>query len=312
MLVTEPAPEPVPGRAETIEVCVCTFRRESLSATLASLAAQVLPGAVSLRVIVADNDHADERRAAIVAEARALGIALDYVHAPARNISVARNACLSAASADWIAFIDDDEVARPDWLAQLIAVRDGHEIVFGVSQAGYPDPATPGWIVAGDFHSNRLSRNDPPWNGYTANVLIDRRFATAHGLRFAEALGQTGGEDTRFFFAARTAGARFGYAPQAIVDEATPLARASLRWLALRRYRAGQIHHLLLREQGGAARGAVTAVAKAGACLIAALFALPRLPRAAAHALRGALHIGVVAAALGFAPYREYAERRGR
>lgn len=299
-------------RSETIAVCACTFRRESLSETLASLARQVLPEGLSLSVVVADNDLGDDRRAGIEAEARALGLVLRYVHAPARNISIARNACLSATSEDWIAFIDDDEVARPDWLAQLLAEREGHEVVFGVSQAGYPDPETPQWIVSGDFHSNRLAGNDPPWNGYTANVLIDRRFAAARGLRFAEELGQTGGEDTRFFFDAQLAGARFGYAPLAIVDEATPLARASLRWLALRRYRAGQIHHLLLREQGGAWRGSVAAVAKAGACMIAALVAMPDPPRAAAHALRGALHLGVVAAALGFAPYREYAERKGR
>lgn len=300
----------VPG--ETVEVCVCTFRRESLNATLASLARQELPPGLSLAVIVADNDSDDRRRAGIEAAGRDLGLELRYVHAPARNISIARNACLDAASRDWIAFIDDDEEARPDWLARLIAARPGHEIVFGVSQAGYPDPATPRWIVSGDFHSNRLSGNDPPWNGYTANVLIDRRFAAAHRLRFFEELGQTGGEDTRFFFEADRAGARFGYAPQAIVDEATPLARTSLRWLALRRYRAGQIHHMLLREQGGATKGSLAAVAKAGACLAAALVALPRPERAAGHVLRGALHVGVVAAALGFAPYREYAEPRAR
>ncbi len=296
----------------TIAVCVCTFRRESLSETLASLAAQILPEGLALNVVVADNDLRDDRRTDIEARGRELGLALCYVHAPARNISVARNACLAAADADWIAFIDDDEVARPDWLAKLIAARRDNEVVFGVSQAGYPDPATPPWVVAGDFHSNRLAGNDPPWNGYTANVLIDRRFVAAHGLRFAEELGQTGGEDTRFFFDAQLAGARFGYAPLAIVDEATPLARANLRWLALRRFRAGQIHHMLLREQGGAGRGSLAAVAKAGACLAAALVALPRPAHAAARALRGALHIGVVAAALGFAPYREYAERKGR
>lgn len=304
--------EPAINRSETVAVCICTFRRESLGETLASLAAQVVPVGLLLSVIVADNDHGDDRRAGIEAQGRALGLALCYVHAPARNISIARNACLTAATADWIAFIDDDEVARPDWLAQLIAERDGHEVVFGVSQAGYPDPATPKWIVAGDFHSNRLAGNDPPWNGYTANVLIDRRFAANHGLRFAEELGQTGGEDTRFFFDAERAGARFGYAPLAIVDEATPLARASLRWLALRRIRAGQIHHMLLREQGGAGRGSLAAAAKAGACLVAAIVALPRPARAAAHALRGALHLGVIGAALGFAPYREYGERKKR
>jgi succinoglycan biosynthesis protein ExoM len=233
-----------------VDVCVCTFRRESLSLTLASLATQVLPAGTALRVIVADNDTTDGRREEIGATAAAHGLGHRYVHAPARNISIARNACLDAASGDWLAFIDDDEVAAPDWLAKLLAARDGHQIVFGVSEARYPDPATPGWVSAGDFHSNRIEGNDAPWNGYTANVLIDRRFMVAHGLRFDPALGQTGGEDTMFFLEAEIAGASFGYCPAAIVHEDTPIARANLRWLLLRRYR---------RDGGSQGAGAVRA-----------------------------------------------------
>lgn len=291
-----------------VDICICTFRRPSLELTLASVAAQVLPAGVRMRVIVADNDDMPSRRAQITAAAAALGLELTYVHAPARNISVARNACLDAADAGWIAFIDDDEVASPEWLGSLLAARAEHDIVFGVSQARYPDPATPGWVKRGDFHSNRIAGNDAAWNGYTANVLIDRSLVTAHGLRFAVELGQTGGEDTMFFFDAYRAGARFGYAPAAIVHEDTPIARARLRWLALRRFRSGQIHHLLLRRQGGSRLATLpVATAKALACFAQGALNLPWPSRAAAAVLRGMLHMGVVASILGRAPYREYA-----
>jgi succinoglycan biosynthesis protein ExoM len=291
---------------ETIDICICTFRRDSLSLMLASLSAQIVPTGTAMRVIIADNDATDVRRTGIDQKARELGLDLLYLHAPERNISTARNACLDAASNDWLAFVDDDEVAAPDWLKKLLAARDGHHIVFGVSQARYPDPATPAWIVEGDFHSNRIDGNDGAWNGYTANVIMDRRFITTHRLRFAEALGQIGGEDTMFFLEADMAGAQFGYCPEAIVFEDTPLARANLRWLLLRRYRAGQIHHMGMRRRGRAGVASLLAVPKAMALFTSAALLLPWRGFSARYALRGALHVGHVAAALGFAPYREY------
>lgn len=295
---------------ETIDICICTFRRESLSAMLESLAGQVMPPGVAMRIIVADNDTTAVRRAGILAAAGALGLDCAYVHAPERNISIARNACLTAASSDWLAFVDDDEVAAPDWLAQLLAARDAHQIVFGVSQALYPDSATPRWIAEGDFHSNRIEGNDGPSNGYTANVLIDRRFVARHGLSFAEALGQIGGEDTMFFLDAELAGASFGYCPAAIVFEDTHPARANMRWLLLRRYRAGQIHHMAMKRRGRGAVASILAVPKAMALYGCAVLLLPWRVRSTGYALRATLHIGHAAAALGFAPYREYGSRQ--
>ena len=59
-------------------------------------------------------------------------IDISYIHAPARNISIARNACVEAATGKWIAFIDDDELASENWLQHHYdeAIRKGHDLEF--------------------------------------------------------------------------------------------------------------------------------------------------------------------------------------
>ena len=72
-----------------IDIGICTFRRDSLYGTLESLAAQQGPDSLTLRIIVADNDEQPLKQAEIEAQAKELGLNLWYVHAPARNISIA-------------------------------------------------------------------------------------------------------------------------------------------------------------------------------------------------------------------------------
>ena len=177
-------------------------------------------------------------------------------------------------------------------------------MVFGISQAVYSD-GTAAWIRKGDFHSAKLGPRDAPWNGYSGNVLIRRRFL-ARGPLFEPELGQTGGEDTVFFFEAMRAGARFGYAPKSVVEEPTGLPRTTLKWMLLRRFRAGQIHHFLLQRQGRSAGGTSLAACKALWSAGAAATFSPWPERAAGHLLRSAFHAGVFAGGLGVRTYREY------
>lgn len=287
-----------------VDICICTYRRASLNETLSSLARQEGDG-LRVRVIVADNDEHPGRRREIEALARKLKLELRYLHAPAHNISVARNACLDAAEGDWVAFIDDDEVATPSWLATLLEARTGRDVVFGTSRAIYGPDASE-WMRRGEFHSNRLIGRDREWNGYTANVLINRRFRDCRGLRFDPQLGRTGGEDSLFFYEAMRAGARFGYAPDAVVTEAVEASKASLKWLLLRRFRSGQTHHLILRREGRALGGTLSAAAKFGWSTGAAALSARSPTDSARHLLRSALHAGVVASALGLSTYREF------
>lgn len=285
-----------------IDIAVCTFRRmAALSETLASLAALKVPPGVTLRVIVADNDVAPSARPCADAACKNLPMALSYVHCPAGNISLARNACLEAADADFLAFIDDDETAEPQWLESLLATATGGaDVVLGPVRAQY-GPDAPGWMRRGDFHSTRPVRvKGEIRTGYTCNVLLRLAAPAVAGRRFDHALGRSGGEDTAFFAEVHAAGGRFAFAGEAWVNEPVPPARARFSWLAQRRLRMGQTHGRLLAGRGtGRAGAAGLAAAKAGFCLAAATI-LALLPvRRNRFLLRGLLHAGVIGGLYG-------------
>lgn len=284
----------------TVDICICTFRRASVADTLRSLAAQEVAAGVIGAVIVADNDEQPSARDAVLALGRELGLPVRYVHAPARNISVARNACLDAATAPLLAFIDDDEIASPGWLSALLAAMEseGAPIVLGPVRARYAADA-PAWLRRADLHSTAPARRRDGTidTGYSCNVLF-RRAAVADA-RFDPALGRTGGEDDLFFSRLHRAGNRIAFAPDAWVCEPVPAGRARLGWLLRRSFRNGQTFGRIQRERGRGGATALTATVKAAACAglaVATCWSSPRWRRAA---VRGALHLGVVARAFG-------------
>lgn len=293
--------------SRTVDVCVCTFRRPQVVDLLASLAKQALPDEWRLRVIVADNDETSTARDAVEQAFTVHKLDGAYIHAPARNISIARNACLEAATAAFIAFIDDDEAARPDWLAQLMTrqAATSADVVFGRVAAIYGQDA-PRWAVNGDLHSTRaFFRNGAIEGGYTCNVLLRRE--TVGDLRFDPALGRSGGEDTVFFGALKRTGAAMAYAPDAVVEEPVAPARTRLGWLVSRAFRSGQSHSMVLRANGEN-RFAVIAksVVKVAFCAVTGLASFWSAIRWRKAAIRGALHAGVLSGTLGRKPLQLY------
>lgn len=286
-----------------VAITLCTFRRPEVADTLRSLFAQQLPEGIRLRIVVADNDDTPSGRAAVEDAAVGAIWPVAYVHAPARNISIARNAGLeSAGEADWIAFLDDDEIAEPDWLARLMdcAAETGADAVFGPAIADY-GPEVPAWIRDRDYHSNRPAMNfGTVITGHTCNAFLRWRGTPWRDMRFDPARGQSGGEDTAYFLALHRGGARFAICQEAIVREAVPAQRLSFRWIARRRYRSGQSFAALAKGVPARLKLAVTASGKAVLCTAAAAVTLPSAKRRNYWVLRGILHIGVVAGCLNF------------
>ncbi|TPM25653.1 glycosyltransferase family 2 protein [Mesorhizobium sp. B2-3-5] len=297
----------------SIDIGVCTFRRPELADTLRSLAAMDMPGGFDVGVIVADNDDTPSARDLVTALSRELTLPIRYRHCPARNISIARNACLDASEADFLAFIDDDETATASWLAELVATaeKSGAAAVLGPVRALYR-PDAPDWMRRGDFHSTL-----PVWvrgeirTGYTCNVLLRMGSDSLRGRRFSLARGQTGGEDTEFFDQMVKASGRIAFSKEAWVDEVVPGARAAFDWLGRRRFRVGQTHgHLLGNNAGGIdlAKQVGLAAAKAVYCFAAALPVIASPVRRNRSVLRGIMHVGVVSGLVGIREIRLYGQ----
>jgi succinoglycan biosynthesis protein ExoM len=301
------------GDAVALTVCICTFRRRSVVRAIDSVAAQDLSDGVSLKILVIDNDDTPIARKVVEDFAASAPVTVEYHHAPGRNISIARNAALEKVNTRWLVFLDDDEYAAPSWLFNLSAASGGANAVFGPCVAKYSDKA-PRWIQAGDYHSNRLSETQQALTtGYTSNVLIDMDFVRKHNLRFDLSLGRTGGEDTVFFFALHAKGGVLRYAQDAIVYEDVVPPRINFRWIATRRYRAGQVYaksfHDFNRPQYR--RVVLTAPLKIALCMSATAATVFNSSRAMWWLIRGIFHLGSLSFVLGANIYEEYSLAKG-
>lgn len=294
-----------------IDIAVCTFRRPALVETLRSLAEITVPANAVIRIIVADNDIEPSARPHVEALRPEIPFDVTYVHCPASNISLARNACLDNSAGDFLAFIDDDETASKEWLAALLeaARTTGADAVLGPVRAAY-ETSAPAWMRRGDFHSTR-----PVWvggeirTGYTCNVLLKLGAPAVTGRRFRLALGKSGGEDTDFFAAMHEAGGTIAFASEAWIHEPVPENRASLSWLSKRRFRSGQTHGRLLAEKSTRSRqpwNLVVASAKSAYCALAAVLCLPSPVHRHRFALRAIMHAGVVSGLLGHEELQQY------
>ncbi|MEA2736874.1 MAG: succinoglycan biosynthesis protein ExoM [Acetobacteraceae bacterium] len=294
-----------------IDICVCTYRRVSIVDTIHSIAAQRISQNFRIRIVIADNDDTPSAKDIVRNECTGLSLNYCYVHAPARNISVARNAALDAATAPLIAFIDDDEIATPTWLAGLLECHatTGATIVFGPVQAVYGDG--PAWLRQADLHSIRpaFRRGGAIDTGYTCNVLLDRAAMTEQmrGCRFDPALGRSGGEDTFFFHQLYSLGARCAFTEAALVHENVPPHRGRLRWLLQRSFRSGQTHARVLQlTTNRKSRLVLIATAKFSYCLVAAAVHATSPARWRRMAVRAALHAGVICRIAGLADLKIY------
>ncbi|WKL58604.1 glycosyltransferase family 2 protein [Asticcacaulis sp. ZE23SCel15] len=294
-----------------IDICICTFRREHIVTTLRSLAGLEVPAGHAVRVIVADNDEVPSAKDRVEAMGPEVAFPISYIHAPKANISVARNACLEAATGRYTLFIDDDELVTPAWLTQMVttAQTSGADAVLGPVRALYPEDIE-GWIRDGDFHSTYpVMVGSEILTGYTCNALLDRRSDKVAGLRFDLSRGKSGGEDTDFFTQIYRRGGTIAYAREAWIEEPVPPARASFRWLRDRRFRSGQTHGRLIRE-GGLTRPVVVeqamAAGKAGFSFASAALTFWSPVKRRRNILRGTLHLGTMSGLSGSKEISQY------
>lgn len=249
-------------RRPVVKVCVLTYNRpRQLEDCLRALDAQTFPhGAPDLHIAVIDN-HPTPMVTPEAVRALVTRFPATVLHQPRPGIATSRNAAIVAAPPldyDFLAFVDDDEVASPTWVDALMAAQavSGAAVVAGPVVPILPEDA-PAWFRRGGFLQPSEKPDLVPVAGAsTGNVLFSRALPDS-GIRFEEKLALVLGEDTIFFDDAYRAGFPMVHAAGAIVYENIPRHRATTGWLIRRWMSVGFVErHKLLRRMGrGAAMG---------------------------------------------------------
>jgi GT2 family glycosyltransferase len=231
----------------TVVIAAHTFERaEDLTRSVASALAQE-PRPHEVIVTVDNNPELHQW----VREQFPDVIAVD--HRGSRGASGNRNSGAAVATGDILAFLDDDAVARPGWLKNLIAPLARPDVV-GVG--GYVEPVwigrVPKWMpeeflwVVGATYRGMPRTAGPIRNVWSENMAVTRAdFDKINGFR--EGYGKTGleprgGEDTDFCIRLADASAEGGwwYEPTARIGHKVPLGRSTFRFFVVRCYNEGQ------------------------------------------------------------------------
>jgi succinoglycan biosynthesis protein ExoM len=222
-----------------IDVCIPTFRRpQQLLRCLEGVAAQERDG-FTLSLVVVDNDPQHSAQVPVLAWASGSAMGVVYAQEAQPNIALARNNAVARGAGSYLAFIDDDEVPEPTWLRELFrACRAGD--ADGVLGPVLPrfDPPPPRWLAgSGLCERARFPTGTPLTDARymrTGNVLLRRELFTGLGQPFDPRLGCSGGEDADFFSRMLQRGRRFTWCDEAVVHEAVPRERQTLRYHVLR------------------------------------------------------------------------------
>jgi GT2 family glycosyltransferase len=256
-------PSPVDDALPPVDITVVIGsynRAPMLAQTLASLMAldtRLESGErFTYEIVAIDNASTDDTPQTIAAfaapEGRGAAQQVRGYLEPRAGVTFARNRGIAEARGAWIAFHDDDQVAHPRWLAELMALaqRRDLKIVGGAVHLRLPESNSRelapecrvllGEKVGWDQEQPYTRKRVPGTN----NLMLHRSVLDAVGV-FEEKL-TNGGEDADLYRRIRTAGFEAWYTPKSIVYHLIPEPRLGddyMRWTATRH---GQ--HLALRE----------------------------------------------------------------
>jgi len=212
-----------------ISVCICTFRRpQLLNRLLSELEHQVTDDVFTFSVVVSDNDSNQSARQTVAEFSAKSSFGITYCVEAQQNIALARNKAVENVDGDFVAFIDDDEFPREDWLMSLLntSERFNGDVVMGPVRPHF-ETQPPSWIIRGGL----CERPEHPtgrvmkWTeGRSGNLLFRTRILDGVCPPFDPHFG-SGGEDMDFLKRMSERGCRFVWCNEAAVYETVPPAR---------------------------------------------------------------------------------------
>lgn len=205
------------GQVE-VSVIIPTYSRPNqLRACLESLARQTL-SKTRYEVIVVD-DGSPNPLAEVAAEFPNR-ILVRYFRQPNAGPAAARNFGVKQSDAKWIAFIDDDCAAQPDWLAKLLAAQEVYpkSLVGGSTINGLPTEvfASTSQMIVDMVYEHF---NSDPSNAYflTSNNILGTREDFMEMGGFDTCFRLAGGEDRDFCDRWRLLGKKIVWQKDAVI-----------------------------------------------------------------------------------------------
>ncbi|MEO6697213.1 MAG: glycosyltransferase, partial [Gammaproteobacteria bacterium] len=214
-------------------VAVCTYNRAArLPGLISALRNQDCP--IPFELLVIDNNCTDTTHRVVAELADQPGAPVKYVYEPHQGIVFARNRAIEEClEADYMAFIDDDELAEPGWLrAAYQALHDeGAECAGGRIEVPITTKARPSWLTDEllgflgrvDYGQRPIwitSGDTPVWSG---NVAYRMSLFRESGLRFDSRYNRAGqgiggGEDATLFKTLVARAVKIRYRPDMIIN----------------------------------------------------------------------------------------------
>lgn len=230
----------------SVVIACHTEERWSLILKAINSALAQSPSATEIIVVV---DHNLALRNRLEREVKGITV-LENVQA--RGASGARNTGASYASSEFVAFLDDDAAAEPDWLSKLVRAFADPSVV---GTGGRVLPAwhqkRPGWFpeefdwVIGASHVGMPTTVAPVRNVWAENMAVRRDvFATVGGFRtgFGKLGSHSRPEDTDLCIrmAGAVPGGQWMYDYDAVVRHFVPPGRSRYRFFLSRTYHEGR------------------------------------------------------------------------
>ena len=247
-----------------IVVAVLTCERpDALIECLQSLAAMDEPQNTTVTLLVVDNAPPSAAGKVVEALKNDCFYALEYIGEAERGISVARNCALDFANkrnADFLAFVDDDELVATDWLVALTDCwrETGAELIGGPVYVTDPVEQASWWqrLVNRSLQARAIQKmaqtarsalSTGKYTIVTNNWLCDLNWQRRHNIRFDYDLRFTGGEDTKFFRDSKQLNCQTHWCDDAKIYETQSLDRLSLGY-QFRRASAQALNHFRMKH----------------------------------------------------------------
>lgn len=225
-------------------VVIPTVRRPGgLSRAIDSVLAQQGIDLSSFEILVVDNDPAGSARQTAGAYDTA-PVTVRYVHEATPGVASARNTAVANVQSELILFLDDDQTAPSNWIADFLDLYREHKpaIAFGPVVTVLPDSVT----EHRDYLKSFFARKGPKLPGlYRAfygcgNSLLDLSQLKSMIPLFETRHNETGGEDDILYSRLSEMGYKFGWSPTAYANEHVPEKRATLQYTMRRTFAYGQ------------------------------------------------------------------------